>query len=197
VYLPVGNPFERFRIGDGAGSYSDDPAQRRVNAGSQFPVEAYDNFPKQLSPRWLTTDDAIIAAYIAEVDRVCPCAILVHSQGGLFGFKVAQARPEKVKALIAVEPAAFPDSSKADVLKDVPVLLVYGDYIERDSRWPKMHRMGLDFAAKITAAGGKVAVIELPKLGIKGNSHMLMMDKNNLEVAALIQKWLGEKGLVR
>jgi hypothetical protein len=37
----------------------------------------------------------------------------------------------------------------------------------------------------------------LPKLGIKGNSHMLMMDKNNLEVAALIQKWLGEKGLVR
>jgi hypothetical protein len=24
-----------------------------------------------------------------------------------------------------------------------------------------------------------------------------MMDKNNLEVAALIQKWLGEKGLVR
>jgi hypothetical protein len=28
-------------------------------------------------------------------------------------------------------------------------------------------------------------------------SHMMMMDKNNLEVAALIQKWLGEKGLVR
>jgi pimeloyl-ACP methyl ester carboxylesterase len=197
VFLPVGNPFERFRIGDGAGSYADDSAQRRVNAGSQFPVEAYDNFPKQLAPRWLTTDDAITAAYIAEVDRVCPCAILVHSQGGLFGFKVAQARPDKVKALIAVEPAAFPDSSKADALKDVPVLLVYGDYIERDSRWPKMHQMGLDFVAKITAAGGKVDVIELPKLGMKGNSHMLMMDKNNLEVAALIQKWLGEKGLAR
>jgi hypothetical protein len=77
------------------------------------------------------------------------------------------------------------------------VLFVYGDYIERDSRWPKMHQIGLDFAAKITAAGGKVDVIELPKVGIKGNSHMLMMDKNNLEVAALIQKWLGEKGLVR
>jgi hypothetical protein len=40
-------------------------------------------------------------------------------------------------------------------------------------------------------------VFDLPKLGMKGNSHMLMMDKNNLEVAALIQKWLGEKGLVR
>ena len=197
VFLPVGNPFERFRIGDGAGSYADDPARRRVNAGSQFPVEAYDNFPKQLSPRWLTTDDAITAAYTAEVDRVCPCVILFHSQGGQFGFKVAQARPDKVKALVAVEPAAFGDPAKAGALKDIPVLFVYGDYIERDSRWPKMHQIGLDFAAKITAAGGKVDVIELPKVGIKGNSHMLMMDKNNLEVAALIQKWLGEKGLVR
>ena len=197
VFLPVGNPFERFRIGDGAGSYADDPARRRVNAGSQFPVEAYDNFPKQLAPRWLTTDDAITAAYTAEVDRVCPCVILFHSQGGQFGFKVAQARPDKVKALIAVEPAAFGDPAKAGALKDIPVLFVYGDFIERDSRWPKMHQNGLDFAAKITAAGGKVDVIELPKLGIKGNSHMLMMDKNNLEVAALIQKWLGEKGLVR
>jgi hypothetical protein len=77
------------------------------------------------------------------------------------------------------------------------VLFVYGDYIERDSRWPKMRQNGLDFADKITAAGGKVDVFDLPKLGIKGNSHMLMMDKNNLEVAALIQKWLSEKGLVR
>jgi pimeloyl-ACP methyl ester carboxylesterase len=196
VFLTVANPFERFRIGDGAGSYADDPGQRRVNAGSQFPVEAYDNFPKQLSPRWLTTDDAITAAYIAEIDRVCPCVILFHSQGGLFGFKAAQARPEKVKALIAVEPAAFPDP-KVGALKDIPVLFVYGDYIERDSRWPKMRQNGLDFADKITAAGGKVDVFDLPKLGIKGNSHMLMMDKNNLEVAALIQKWLSEKGLVK
>jgi hypothetical protein len=51
--------------------------------------------------------------------------------------------------------------------------------------------------AGTTAAGGKVEVFELPKLGIKGNSHMIMMDKNNLEVAAQIQKWLTEKGLVR
>src|SRR5262249_47889074 len=152
-FLTVANPFERFRIGDGLGSYSDDPAKRRVNAGSQFPVEAYDNFPKQLSPRWLTTDEVITAAYIAEVDKVCPCTILVHSQGGQFGFKVAQARPDKVKALVAVEPAAIGDPAKVDALKGVPVLLVYGDYIERDTRWPKMRQNGLEFADKIRAAG--------------------------------------------
>ena len=30
-----------------------------------------------------------------------------------------------------------------------------------------------------------------------GNSHMLMMDRNNLEVAALIQRWLEQQGLYR
>ena len=45
-------------------------------------------------------DDAIIAAYIALVDKVCPCVVLVHSQAGQFGQKVAQARPDKVKALV-------------------------------------------------------------------------------------------------
>ena len=78
-----------------------------------------------------------------------------------------------------------------------PTLIVYGDYIPLDSRWPKMHQNGVDFADKIKAAGGSVDIVELPKIGIRGNSHMLMMDKNNLEVAAVIQKWLADKGLVR
>jgi hypothetical protein len=39
-------------------------------------------------------------------------------------------------------------------------------------------------------------VVNLPEAGIKGNSHMLMMDKNNGRVADLIQKWLADKGLV-
>ncbi len=35
------------------------------------------------------------------------------------------------------------------------------------------------------------------RLGIKGNSHMLMMDKNNAETADMIQKWLVDKGSER
>ena len=77
IFLPKADPYGRFRM-----------------AGSQFPVEAYDNFMRQVVPRWTTTDDAIIAAYTALVDRVCPCVLLFHSQAGQFGFRVAQARPE-------------------------------------------------------------------------------------------------------
>jgi len=30
----------------------------------------------------------------------------------------------------------------------------------------------------------------LPKMGIKGNSHMLMQDRNNLQLADLILGWI-------
>jgi hypothetical protein len=148
-------------------------------------------------PRWTTNDDATLAAYIAEIDRVCPCIILFHSQAGTFGFKAAQARPDKVKALIAVEPAGVGDPAKLDALKAIPSLVIYGDFIEQDSRWPKIRATGIAFAEGIKAAGGSADIVDLPKAGISGNSHMMMMDKNNTEVAALIQTWLEGKGLTK
>ena len=33
-------------------------------------------------------------------------------------------------------------------------------------------------------------------IGIKGNGHMMMQDKNNKQIAEVIQKWLVGKGLV-
>ena len=195
-FLTTANPFERFRIGAGAGSFDPDPTKRKAHPGSQFPVEGYDNFVKQIVPRWLTTDEAIIAAYTALVDKVCPCVILFHSQAGAFGFKVAQARPDKVKALVAVEPAVAGDKDKAGALKNIPIMMMFGDYIPQDSRWPKMRQGDLDFADAVRAAGGSVDVVNLPEIGIKGNSHMLMMDKNNSVTADLIHKWLVSKGLV-
>ena len=43
-------------------------------------------------------------------------------------------------------------------------------------------------------AGGNVEVIDLPDIGIKGNTHMMMMDKNSDQVADVMQKWLVAKG---
>jgi hypothetical protein len=34
--------------------------------------------------------------------------------------------------------------------------------------------------------------VQLPDIGIKGNSHMVMEDKNNLEVADVLIKWIRE-----
>jgi hypothetical protein len=40
--------------------------------------------------------------------------------------------------------------------------------------------------------GGKANVIWLPKLGINGNTHLLMQDNNNHEIAAMILQSLGD-----
>jgi pimeloyl-ACP methyl ester carboxylesterase len=197
VFLTKENPFERFRIGAGPGSYDKDPAKMKLLPGSQFPPEGYDNFTKQGVPRWTTTDAQIIRAYTELVDRVCPCIVLAHSQGGPFAFRVAQDRPDKVKALVLVEPAGFGDMARAAVLKDTPALTVFGDFIEQDARWPTIRGNVVRFLGEVSKAGGKPDVIDLPKLGIKGNSHMMMMDRNSDQIAAIIQKWLSDKGFVR
>ena len=123
--------------------------------------------------------------------------ILFHSQAGQFDFKVAQARPDKVRELIAVEPAGIGDAKQAAVLKNIPTLVVYGDNIALDSRWPQIRKNGVDFVGEISKAGGRVEILDLPSAGMRGNSHMLMMDRNNLQVAALIQEWLAKQGLYR
>jgi pimeloyl-ACP methyl ester carboxylesterase len=196
IFLTQADPFERFRIGAGEGSWNADPAKRKVLPGSQFPVEAYESYMKQIVPRWLATDAAVIAGYIALVDKVCPCVLLLHSQSGSFGMKVAEARPDKVKAIVAVEPASAGNLDKAAALKDIPVLMVFGDYVDSNPRWSAFRKIDLDYAAAVRTAGGTVDVINLPEIGIKGNSHMIMMDKNSAEVADIIQKWLVGKGLV-
>ena len=197
VFLTKENPFERFRIGTGPGSYNKDPAKMKLMPGSQFPPEGYDNFTKQGVPRWTTTDAQIIRAYTELVDRVCPCIVLAHSQGGPFAMRVAQDRPDKVKALVLVEPAGFGDMARAAVLKDTPAVAIFGDFIEQDSRWPTIRGNVVRFLGEVAKAGGKPDVIDLPKIGIKGNSHMMMMDRNSDEIAGVIQKWLSDKGFVR
>jgi hypothetical protein len=90
IFLPKHNPFERFRIGP---HWDADPKKMRALPGNQFPVEAYDNFVKQFVPRWATTDAAIIAAYIALLEKLGPCVVLCHSQGGGFGFRGRRRAP--------------------------------------------------------------------------------------------------------
>jgi hypothetical protein len=48
---------------------------------------------------------------------------------------------------------------------------------------------------RVNKEGGKIEVVDLPKVGIRGNSHMIMMDRNSGAVAEYIQAWLERQGL--
>ncbi|MBR0650614.1 alpha/beta fold hydrolase [Roseomonas terrae] len=193
VVGPLENPWLRFRIGPGT------PQEGRVFPGQQFPSdpESWRAFIRQNVPRFTTTDEMILAAYGALLDRVGPSAVVAHSQGGFFGWRAAQEWPDKVRALVLVEPASVGLAEKVAALRGVPVLMIFGDYIAEDARWPTIRGHGVAFADAVRAAGGSVDVMDLPARGIRGNSHMIMMDRNSDEVAALVQDWLASKGLWR
>lgn len=87
-------------------------------------------------------------------------------------------------------------------LTKMPIVLYYGDNIaDKPSEvvGPDKWRSELDMAKKFVAAvnrhGGDATLVHLPDMGIEGNTHFLMADLNNEQIANLMAKWLKEKGL--
>ena len=75
----------------------DDPATVQL-AASQMPAIA--DFATQ---QFLNRD-----ALVALLDKIGPAILLTHSQAGAFGWPVADARPDLVKAILGVEPNGPP-----------------------------------------------------------------------------------------
>jgi hypothetical protein len=50
--------------------------------------------------------------------------------------------------------------------------------------------LAIKFVQQVNDAGGDAQMTYLPKMGIKGNSHMLMHDKNDFLAADLILGWI-------
>ena len=114
--------------------------------------------------------------------------------------EVPEALPTTYAPVIATaKPVPLKDFEK---LIKVPMLLLYGDNIAEQSSkqiGPDKWRSELDMAKKFVAAvnrhGGNAELIHLPDIGIRGNTHFLMSDLNNEEIADLTQKWLKKQNL--
>src|SRR6185295_6704819 len=147
-------------------SYKLNPAERVATPGQLFPVQSFEQFMKQGVPRWSTT--------------------------------AALAAPDKVKALIAIEPtgAPKPEAAAGGKLKGVPHLVVWGDFVAQSALWTRFLPTSQGYADALRKEGGVADWWELPKLGVNGNTHMLMMDTNSDQIAQMIQKWMTDKGLM-
>ena len=87
-------------------------------------------------------------------------------------------------------------------LTKIPIVIYYGDNIaaEPTNEWNKdswrvrleMTRMWAD---TVNRHGGDATVVHLPEIGIKGNTHFLFADLNNVQIADITEEWLHEKGL--
>src|SRR6185312_11206213 len=180
------------------------------------------------------------------LDRIGPAILLGHSQGGLILWPIADARPQKVKALVAVEPGgppfygvqfigapdwfrysttlSFPYGITTGPLTYWPAITnpaELGPVQEATAQGPNLVRcfrqsdpahtlinlVGIPTAIVtneasspasrdhctsqyLTQAGVKNTHIRLENYGIHGNSHMSMIEKNNLQIAKVIGDWL-------
>jgi pimeloyl-ACP methyl ester carboxylesterase len=168
--------------------------------GSQFPVEAFDQYTAQLVPNTEATLPGAGANTVQALgrllDRIGPAVVMVHSQSGAYGMNLVRARAIKMLGLINVEGNCAPVSPDevAKIFARVPLLSVWGDN-SQGAVGPNGDERRNGCVATVNAlksVGGSAKFLLLPEAGHKGNSHMLMMDKNNLAVADLIIAWLGE-----
>ena len=81
-------------------------------------------------------------------------------------------------------------------------LIIFGDHIaDQPSHifnvdvWRIARERARQFVDLINHHGGDATLIELPKLGIHGNTHAAFSDRNNLQVLDIVSDWLHSKKL--
>ena len=182
-----------FRFGSKPGApYSD----------SQFPVAAVDELAKQGVPdvsRLLPTPNPTFKALSELATQLNGAVVMGHSQSGPFPLEAALLNPAATKALVLVEPGRCPDTytdEQIKVLATVPILVVFGDHrdtptgISTRPSWQLSFEGCQALIGRVKAAGGDAQMLSPAETGIRGNSHMIMQDKNHLQIADLILQWI-------
>ncbi|MCM1720855.1 alpha/beta hydrolase [Bacteroides ovatus] len=159
----------------------------------------------------LTTLDALFG-------RIGEGIIVTHSAGGFPGWLAAIENPN-IRGIVSYEPGTyvFPEGEVPEPmpgltgtlkgvsvpmddfmkLTKIPIVLYFGDYIPEEvtdklggENWRVRLQMGRKFVEAINRHGGNATLVELPKMGIRGNTHFMMSDLNNIEIADLLTEWL-------
>lgn len=171
-------------------------------ADTQFPADAVGELSKQAvpdisfsfpqpNPNWKA---------LADLARQLKGAVLMgHSQSGSFPLEAALLDPTAAKGLVLVEPGRCPEytADQVKTLARVPVLVVFGDHRDNPTglptlpTWQQRYEMCQAMIGRLKAVGGLAEMLAPPDRGIKGNSHMIMQDRNHLQIADLILQWIG------
>lgn len=170
------------------------PEYPKVFAGMQFPLEAQRELWKQMVPDWieaLPTPNPTVPALSELAQRLNGTVLVSHSQSGIYPFQTAALSTDGISGIVAIEPGACP--KPADDMRPfvkMPILVLFGDYVGQSARWAPRLKACRDFAQAASKAGGHAEVVSLPDVGFHGNSHMLMQDRNSLQVAEWLLGWI-------
>lgn len=182
-------------------------------------------FLRSVTPNTGPYDAGVISdAMSALFAKIGPAILFTHSQGGGAGWLTA-IKNSNVKAIVAFEPGSgfiFPAgelppampsaagtlSPEAVPLADfqkltrVPIITYYGDNVpvepttERgQDNWRVRLAMARLWVDALNKHGGDARLVHLPENGIRGNTHFLMSDLNNVQIADQVSQFLAGKKL--
>jgi len=175
-------------------------------ADSQFPLTALDELSKQGVPDvsfgGVPTPNPTLKALSDLASQLNGAVLMGHSQSGSFPLDAALLAPAVAKGLVLVEPGRCPPGYTPEqiaALAKVPLLVVFGDHRDNPTGLPTLPTWQARFEAcealigRLKTAGGQAQMLNPVERGIRGNSHMIMQDKNSLQIADLILVWIEER----
>jgi pimeloyl-ACP methyl ester carboxylesterase len=196
------------RLADRFGSWTNfriGPEPGKAFPDTQFPVEAAAEMSAQSVPDLLGTSRAPNPNWKALSDlalQVDGAVLLTHSQSGPYPLRAALINAKGIRAIVMVEPGTCNGKMHTDdeiaKLAKTPIFVLFGDHLASPTglpgpSWENRYDDCKLFKARVDAAKGDVRVMTTVDSGVRGNSHMMMMDKNNLQIADLILAWIGTK----
>ena len=166
----------------------------------QFPVEALDEFSKQVIPdlnALLPTPSPTWTNMAALGVKLKGAVLMGHSESGFFPEQAALIDPSGIRGNISIEMPCQTNLTSAQIgtLAKIPTLVMFGDHLNDMPaggivNWGDSFATCNTFVDQLKKAGGDAEMMHLPAMGIKGNSHMLMQDRNSDQLADLVIAWI-------
>ena len=150
--------------------------------------------PKEIAPANTWTPQNLAAL----VERLGGAIVVTHSQSGIMGHHMARILKERghlglLKGLVTLEGScSLPNSGlTAADFDNIPYLAVKGDYTATSMVCSDtVNAINARRAEKQGTA--KAEYLKLDDMGILGVTHMMMLDKKNLEIADVLYNWLSK-----
>jgi pimeloyl-ACP methyl ester carboxylesterase len=187
--------------------------------------DALNQFFRQMAPNTGPYNAEVNIAAVSELFNKIGKGILVtHSQSGGPGWRTA-INNDNIRAIVSFEPGGdflFPEGEAPQSIKlagrtvtpptmpmadfmrltKIPIIVYYGDNIPDHpsenpghEQWRAFLEVAKTWRDVVNRHGGDVTIVHLPEIGIRGNTHFLMSDLNNAQIADLMSDWLAKKGL--
>jgi hypothetical protein len=148
--------------------------------------------PKELSPANTWTPQNLAEL----VERLGGAIVVTHSQSGIMGHHMTRILKERghlnlIKGLVTLEGSCSLANSglTAADFDNIPYMALKGDYTQTSTVCQEtVDAINARRAAKQGTA--KAEYLKLDDMGILGVTHMMMLDKKNLEIADIMLGWV-------